>query len=809
LFGHCNCRTLANVSSCPDPEAIQSLVEESLEANARAELEDHVADCQACRQLVAALRSTMTAPTVTDGNSNPFQKVTPTAIGRYEIEDVLGAGGMGIVYAAHDPKLRRKVAIKLLRAGSGDGEDTREAQARLLREARAMAKVQHPNVVSVFDTGEHGDEVFVAMELVTGGNLRRWLTTRQRSVGEVIDVFLQAGRGLAAAHAAGLVHRDFKPDNVLVGDDRRVRVTDFGLARHAGKAPIDPSRSAAVSLRLTATGAVHGTPGYIAPEQYEHQTFDARSDQFAFCVALWEALDRRRPFRGEDHPAIEVAVVTGAISEPSEGTIPRALRRVLERGLSVDPAARWPDIDALLAAIAKTRPRSKKLPIAIGVAAAAAVIATVLVVRTRGEPPEQPDRLAEETQQISALLMSGDRAGGTARAEEVVAQYRTEAGPNYAAALGLRGFAHYLNGELAEAERVLGEAIQLAERLEEKRTKAIAIGNLVHVLEDLGKTEDAKRWSGMVVASAGAPAQTDTTLAHALDSEGNRRSRTDLAAGLAILRRGAETWAKVGDLAGWVGNRNTVAKSLINILEYDAGCAITYAALAVLDVMRPPLDDRRALAEASLANGGAICEAGRHQPAASIALSLRAIAVTEQVFGPKSIYLDTPLSYLGRAHAMAGDHAASDAAFDRLRTLPLTPRDEIRNLGIMVVTAAETQRFRVGVERAERLVKLAEIEFPENHPDRLSYQVLFAKLLVKDRQFDRAVPLLEKLEQVFASAGDPIMLADVRFALAKSVIESDAKRARTLAEQARITYRAAGTVRAPHLEDVDKFLASP
>ncbi len=217
----------------------------------------------------------------------------PVKIGRFTVLRRLGAGGMGVVYAAYDEMVDRKVAIKLLqRMRVGE-----EAGDRLLREAQALGRLSHPNVIQVYEVGVHEERVFVAMEFVEGCTLEAW--EPEASLAAVLDVYVQAGRGLAAAHEAGLVHRDFKPDNVLVGNDGRARVLDFGLARSAGEAPPDPASSAELERMgvdttgdrlvtpLTRTGAVMGTPAYMSPEQHLGQPTDPRTDQFSFCVALW------------------------------------------------------------------------------------------------------------------------------------------------------------------------------------------------------------------------------------------------------------------------------------------------------------------------------------------------------------------------------------------------------------------------------------------------------------------------------------------------------------------------------------------
>mgnify|MGYP001389060238 CR=1 FL=1 len=282
-----------------------------------------------------------------------------TVLGRYEARQQLGQGGMGEVWLAHDTELDREVAIKVLRRdrSSGDG--------RMKREAQAMARLRHPNVVTVHDVGTWGERVFVAMEYVRGRTLDDWLKESTRTPSEVLRVFASAAKGLAAAHEAGLVHRDFKPDNVMVGEDGRVQVMDFGLARAPeavsvtssadGKLVWDEMADASgedeprlVSIRLTATGAVLGTPAYMAPEQHLGATTHARSDQFSFAVALYEALYGERPFEGTSVYEIAANVTSGRVRPvPRDSRVPERLRRVLLRALSRAPEDRYPSMAAL------------------------------------------------------------------------------------------------------------------------------------------------------------------------------------------------------------------------------------------------------------------------------------------------------------------------------------------------------------------------------------------------------------------------------------------------------------------------------
>jgi eukaryotic-like serine/threonine-protein kinase len=285
-----------------------------------------------------------------------------TAFGRYLVVRTLGAGGMGVVYLAYDPQLDRGVALKVLRPGARSA-DRGEAQARLLREAQVMARLSHPNVVPVYDVGAVEAHVFLAMEYVDGRTLSQWLREARPAWSEALDVMVGAGRGLAAAHAAGLVHRDFKPDNVMLDAQVRPRVMDFGLARAAEEdegppthrdldlAGASSSGGGPVSgvESLTRTGFVLGTPAYMAPEQHFGAAPDPASDQFSFCVTLHEALYGERPFEGATAAELCRAARDRKVrAAPPGNRVPGWLRRAVLRGLSPAPAERWPSMDALL-----------------------------------------------------------------------------------------------------------------------------------------------------------------------------------------------------------------------------------------------------------------------------------------------------------------------------------------------------------------------------------------------------------------------------------------------------------------------------
>jgi tRNA A-37 threonylcarbamoyl transferase component Bud32/WD40 repeat protein len=356
----------------------------------------------------------------------PDETLEPGRIGRFLVIRRLGAGGMGVVYAAYDEGLDRKVAVKLLRSDRAVGSDASSGRQRLLREAQALARLSHPNVVHVYEVGTWEDQVFVAMEFVEGETLKRWQSRPERDWREIVDAYLAAGRGLAAAHAAGIVHRDFKPDNVLVGADGSVRVLDFGLAREAGAegaAVADvvgrhalgsvESTPGALSTPLTQTGAMMGTPAYMAPEQFHGRATDARTDQFAFCVALWEGVYGERPFHGPSMAELAHDVVTGAVTPPPNwARVPKWLRKVLLTGLSVRAEARFSDMNALLSRLgAGLRRRSLGVT---GLILVVSIVGAVWAALSATEGSAEADRRVER----AALEAAFARA--RARGEDLV-----------------------------------------------------------------------------------------------------------------------------------------------------------------------------------------------------------------------------------------------------------------------------------------------------------------------------------------------------------------------------------------------------
>jgi hypothetical protein len=384
---------------CPDDDTLGALVAGALGEREREAVAIHAASCDLCHALLGHLSPPATTADERDG-AEELALEPGTEIGRYTIEARIGAGGMGVVFAARDRELERRVALKLLRPG---GDDT--ARARLVREARTLARLSHPNIVTVFDAGEHQGHVFIAMELVDGGSVLAWRGERERTLDEILDCMLDAGRGLAAAHGAGVVHRDVKPDNILVGRDGRARVTDFGLAREEVEPATPEAEDAAPhteSITLTRTGTVLGTPVYMAPEVRRGAT-SARTDQWAYCATLYELLAGVRPFPS-DPAARDRAIEDGRLAPPpASGRVPGAIRAVLARGLRPDPAARWDDMAAVVTALARARRRPRTIAVASVAAAlvvAGGATAGALALRGSSSPPP---RRADDPAALRAL----------------------------------------------------------------------------------------------------------------------------------------------------------------------------------------------------------------------------------------------------------------------------------------------------------------------------------------------------------------------------------------------------------------------
>ena len=513
----------------------------------------------------------------------------PARIHRFTLLERIGVGGMGELHAAYDAQLDRKIALKLVRSGRGG----REAEARLLREAQALAKLSHPNVVTVYEVGVEAERVFVVMEYIHGQTLTVWLA-EQRSLPEhervpaLLARFADAARGLIAIHRAGLAHRDFKPDNVLVGVDGRVRVVDFGLARSVGEPSIehepmseyesgvrDQVASELDSDRLesmltpeieTMTGTVLGTPRYMAPEQWRARRGDSRSDQFSFCVALYWALFGSWPFGGDVTTGLRAAVIAGDLQiPPRKPEVPARLHAALIRGLECAPEDRWPDMAELLAAIDQAlAPERKRVGVWLGVAGLVLTIVGTLVAR-RPEPLPLPldaaltqiehELVAERRRvQIDQQVATLDAAGQPSEADAVFDAFASQ--PEYAntRALALAWLDHAerlrVRGDASGELAALGEA-QLASPSPDLRHRAlfglarVFLAN--HQFDRLGATSTMLDALDQTID----PADKAELLAMQIAEAASRR---DFASALEILREpGAEAYADLRPLLDQLG----------------------------------------------------------------------------------------------------------------------------------------------------------------------------------------------------------------------------------------------------------------
>jgi tetratricopeptide (TPR) repeat protein len=346
---------------CPDDRALSAYLEGCLDRDGEFALEEHLDKCELCLAVVANA-GRQQAREDSDLQVGDF-------VGRYQILSRIGAGAMGVVFAAYDPQLDRKIALKVLH-GTGDPS----ARKRLILEAKAIAKVEHPNVVAIHDAGSEGERVFIAMAFVDGLTLRQWLSSEQRSWQKIRDVFCQAALGLHAAHRADLVHRDVKPDNLLVDQEGRVHVVDFGLARSHGVLGSEPPAAAGQKMGVTQTGLVAGTPAYMAPEVLSGSPASVASDQFSLCVSLYEALHGQRPFLGNS----PVELLGAMTSPPRAGELrgPSWLRDPLLRGLRPEPGERHPSLLDLANALQRDRRRGRR-NFAVGLAAALLALAAL------------------------------------------------------------------------------------------------------------------------------------------------------------------------------------------------------------------------------------------------------------------------------------------------------------------------------------------------------------------------------------------------------------------------------------------------
>jgi tetratricopeptide (TPR) repeat protein len=655
-----------------------------------------------------------------------------TVLGRYVVMAPLGEGGTGIVYAAYDPELDRKVAIKLVRPLA-------RTQARLLREAQAMARLHHPNVVVVHDVGTWRDRVFVAMEFVDGWTLRSWPRKEAPSPKAILEAYVAAGRGLEAAHAAGFVHRDFKPDNVLVGRDGAVRVTDFGLAR-AGNLTPDPdldrgSDPPTASTAITRPeGPVVGTPGYIAPEQYERAPPDPRADQFSFCVALYEELCGHLPFDGDGEDALRNATLAGRVRPfDREAKVPAHVARAILRGLSVDPTARFPSMRALLDELTRD-PHARLRKLAATALGFGAVIAIALGARASVAQKESLCRGAEE--ELAGVWDEAQKSAVRAAFEATGAPYAGQAYQHAAANIERYvGDWIAMRTDACRATRIRGDQTEailtlrsacLDTRARELRS---LVGLLSHADRDVVQSSIEASAKLSPIDACGDVAALTAPVAPPPDRAARERVLA-LRGRLAELRARASAgkYASAADDEGVLlvearatGYAPLVAETLVELGaaqtgggRYDAAEATLREAIDVADEAHHDEARGRALVALAELSGRWL---GHYAPAAQYATA--AVHVARRIGNARMESF--ALEQASREHGYLGE---LDRALDEgKRSLELTARlfapDDLRRArvnGSLAVALAELGRFD-DAERADReALAIAERALGPSHP---------------------------------------------------------------------------------------------
>jgi tetratricopeptide (TPR) repeat protein/tRNA A-37 threonylcarbamoyl transferase component Bud32 len=761
--------TIGDPFECLGPETLARALEGLAHDPDRAMIEAHLARCSACREVLAAAAETGwgkddsdadTLPSPTDRASDGEVLPPGARVGRYVVIRVEARGGMGIVYEAHDPELNRKVALKLLRRDRVSDNLRSEYEDRLRREAQSLAQLAHPNVVAAYDVGHVDGQIFVAMEWVEGSTLTRWLNDARRPWREILGRFLQAGRGLRAAHDAGLVHRDFKPENVLIGGDDRVRVADFGLARLVASSSDGGDQ---LALSLTAEGLRLGTPVYMSPEQLRGEPVDEKSDQFSFCVALYSGLYGQLPFEGVDRAHVREA--------PRGSRVPRRVHRALMRGMAAARADRFPSMAELLDALERV-PRWRR--------PAAFAAAVILVVGSAAGVQQWTDagRLCRGAERKLAGAWDGERRAAIERA--LIATGAPYARTTFReVARAFDGFSQSwvaMHTEACEATRVRGDQTEeilglrmscLDRRLREMR----ALGDRfleadVEVAQNavraVQRLSDLSACSDLAALTAPVPPPSDEeTLARveAIDEElarvqsfaqtGRYRDGLPHARALAVRARDvghrpieAESFHLLGVFADEMGEYEEAKQSLDRaVWAAEAGRHDEVAALAWIRTIRllgerlGKNEEARALAPRVTAaleriGGDEEIEASLRSVLASIALmqggyadAERDFALTlellERRFGPDDLRLTEPLRKLAFIAAHRDESEESLALLQRALAIQKKVYDDHPEIATTLETIASAEYMAGRYPEAEqaflRALEIRERTLGEEH----------------------------------------------------------------------------------------------
>ncbi|MBZ4418615.1 serine/threonine-protein kinase [Myxococcus sp. RHSTA-1-4] len=696
---------------CLTESQLADLASGDASPEARHDIDVHLDGCAACRAQVAIYLE------AGEPRTEPFnwgeqptdvltERRTPsqgtflprgTRLGRYVVQEVLGQGGMGVVYAAYDPQLDRQICIKLLRATG------KAASEELLREAQAAARPSHPHVVTVHDIGVEGERVFLTMERVEGTTLRGWLKERPRGVEEILSLFEQAGQGLAAAHAVGLVHRDFKPENVLVDRNGVARVTDFGLARllssGAPPSPHEPAPEAPAvntargEMTLRLASRVEGTPGYVAPELLRREPASVRSDVYSFCVSLDEAL-----------------------KEQPRASIPAGVHAVIARGLAEHPDARYGSMGDLLADLARARSaRPPKRRFAMGAAALLLLIAgsalawrlwhgparrgtaerptlAVLALDNRARAPEQAWLGTVLGEALTAELSAG--AGFRLVSPQMVADLRLPVTPSTETLLRLQvatGAELALSGGFRVTERDSGELLQVELVLHDAASGA----ELARVSESgasVGEVLELARRAGKALRE-------ELKLKALTESEA-REARDALPRGAEAARLYAE---------GLAAQRRQAVQEAHELFsraaEAEPSHPMIHAALARVSSVLGYSSEARASAERAIQLSGGLSREARLALQGEVLSIAKAYPEAVKTFSALWTFYPDNLDYglsLARAQTEAGQPRDALATLERLRQLP-PPANQDPRIGLQEAsTRQDMGDFRGQLEATRR-----------------------------------------------------------------------------------------------------------
>ncbi len=758
---------------------------------------------------MGSLSSSDGVATIVDGSTRTDERTpapgrgpsalpTSVRVGRYTILMKLGSGGMGVVYSAYDDTLDRKVAIKLLRADRDPERD------RMRREAQALARLSDPHVVQIYEVGEHYGAMFVAMEYIAGQNLREWLRAEARPWREVVRMFRQAGAGLLAAHDVGLVHRDFKPDNVMVGDDGRARVLDFGLARSldavdgeaTGEEEVTRQRALveapqlegtqenhALSTALTSPGTLLGTPPYMSPEQLLATSVTALSDQFSFCVALYEALYRQRPFQGKSRQELESAIVYGPLPDaPAGADVPSWLRRVVARGLSKRPGERWPSMAELLEALAQDPARTRRrrlgavaLSLGLVAAGASAALYSEESAPCTGADATLADAWSDASRAAVVASFAATEAEYSERAAEQVVQRLDDYADEWAT-LRAEGCAAHLDGQRSDS--LWDHQVSCFAR------RRVDLTALIEVLRDA----DEQVVRRAVTAARGLPALSGCADLEALTAElppapeaqreEVERVRDQLSKIRALDKTGryeqARALARAAvERAESLDYARLRAEALFQrggieerLTSYDEAAATLQDAYFLAEEAR---DDRLAVDIATLLVF--VIGYGKNSIDEGLLWGRQARAKLARVGGADDSRRASLLSHEGTLLNERGRYEAAEAKF--LEALPILARfgelEQISVLANLAIAQSRQRRREESLANFRRLYEIVRENFGPGHPESLMASLNLAHALNIQGENDEARRLLESaLERAPATFGpEHATTANMWSALAK------------------------------------------